>query len=313
MGETWSSLFPPPARLTEKELGNQSGKVFIVTGASGGLGRHLVDILYQHNGKIYVAARSEAKASTAIKEIRAKHPESTGELVFLHLDLNDLTTIKRTAQEFLSKESRLDVLWNNAGVMVPPQGSKTAQGYELQLGTNNVAPFLLTKLLLPVLKTTAKVSPRNTVRVVWVSSSAAQFAPKPAIDFSNINYTREESIWPKYMRSKAGNVLHSAELARRTRVDGIISLSLNPGNFVTGLHKTMPRWQLALFKFVAKNPVNGAYTELYAGLSEDITEKNSGGWVAPFGRLTRGPTDLFDPELGRKYWEWSEEQIKPYE
>lgn len=196
-----------------------------MTGASSGLGRHLADILYQRNGKVYIVARSEAKASAAIEEIKSKHPDSSGELVFLHLDLNDLSTIKRTAEEFLSKESRLDVLWNNAGVMVPPQGSKTVQGYELQLGTNNLAHFLFTMLLLPVLKETARTSSKNSVRVVWVSSSAAEIAPKPAIDFSNINYdSKEEGVWNKYMRSKAGNVLHSAEFARRTKDDGIISL-----------------------------------------------------------------------------------------
>lgn len=184
-----------------------------------------MDILYQHHAKVYVAARSEAKATTAIEDIKAKHPHSTGELVFLQLDLSDLNHIKSSAQEFLNKESRLDVLWNNAGVMVPPQGSTTAQGYELQLGTNNLAPFLFTKLLLPVLKKTAASSAKKTVRVVWVSSSAAEIAPRPAIDFSNINYeSKDEGIWTKYMRSKAGNVLHAAEFDRRMKDHGIMSL-----------------------------------------------------------------------------------------
>jgi NAD(P)-dependent dehydrogenase (short-subunit alcohol dehydrogenase family) len=108
--------------------------------------------------------------------------------------------------------------------MVPPQGSKTAQGYELQLGTNNLAPFLFTHHLLPLLKETAKKAPKNSVRVVWVSSSAATFAPTPPIDFSNMDYKKEEGPWTKYGRSKAGNVLHAVELARRTSGDGIVSL-----------------------------------------------------------------------------------------
>ena len=199
-------------------------KVFIVTGASGGLGAHLANILYQHNGKVYVAARSEVKASKTMNEIKARHPSSTGELVFLHLDLNDLTTIKKSAQEFLGKESRLDVLWNNAGVMVPPQGSKTVQGYELQIGTNNLAPFLFTKFLTPILIKTARTSPKNSTRVIWVASSAAEVAPNPPIDFSNIDYKKEEGIWTKYMRSKAGNVLHSAEFARRFKESQVLSL-----------------------------------------------------------------------------------------
>jgi retinol dehydrogenase-12 len=95
-------------------------------------------MLYAKDAKVYIAARSEAKAQKTIDEIKALHPASAGELVFLKLDLSDLTTIKASAKEFLAKESRLDVLWNNAGVMVPPQGSKTVQGSELQVGTNNI-------------------------------------------------------------------------------------------------------------------------------------------------------------------------------
>ena len=111
------------------------------------------------------------------------------------------------------------------GVMVPPQGSKTVQGYELQLGTNNLGPFLFTYFLTPILATTVKAAPKNSVRIVWVSSSAANItAPKPAIDFSNMDYHIEEGIWVKYGRSKAGNVLHSAEFARRKADSGIISL-----------------------------------------------------------------------------------------
>lgn len=84
--------------------------------------------------------------------------------------------------------------------MVPPEGSKTAQGYELQLGTNNIAPFFFTKLILPVLVNTTKVAKKDSVRVVWVSSSAGEFAPNPAIDFDNMDYKTPEGIWNKYGR-----------------------------------------------------------------------------------------------------------------
>lgn len=220
----WSNFFPHKAVFTEKHVPDQAGKVFIVTGGTGGLGKELCSILYEHNAKVYVTARSESKSVEMMDELRRAHPKSTGELVFLKLELDDLTTIKASAQEFLAKESRLDVLWNNAGVMVPPNGSKTKQGYELQLGVNNLGHFHFTHFLIPVLKETAKKAPPNSVRVVWVSSSAADHAPHPAIDFSNMDYAREEGIWSKYCRSKAGNVLHSAEFARRTKDSGIISL-----------------------------------------------------------------------------------------
>ena len=121
----------------------------------------------------------------------------------------------------------MDVLWNNAGVMIPPEGSKTKQGYELQLGINNLGHFLFTYFLTPILQKTAKTSAPNSVRVLWVSSSAADAAPRPAIDFSNMDYARKEGQWSPYMRSKAGSVIHSVEFARRTAGSGIISIVSN--------------------------------------------------------------------------------------
>lgn len=229
------------------------------------MGEQLARILYQHNAKVYIAARSETKASKAISQMKSQFPESKGQLVFLHLDLDDLTTIKSSADDFLSKEDRLDVLWNNAGVMVPPQGTTTKQGYEAQLGTNNVAPFLFTKLLHPVLARTAKQAPAHSVRVVWVSSSAAEhFSPHGGIDFDNLDYQKDKTPWFKYGMSKAGNVLHSSEFAKRARGEGIISVvsghtrldfdilllmrpqSLNPGNLKTDLQRHLPSYQNTL-------------------------------------------------------------------
>ena len=186
----------------------------------------LAGILYQRNAKVYIAARSQSKTDAVITELKEKHPASTGELVFLSLQLDDLSAIKATADAFLARESRLDVLWNNAGVMTPPQGSTSAQGHELQIGVNNLGHFLLTNLLRPALEKAAKeTASKGSVRVVWVSSSAADFAPKPAIDFENMDYKlRDEGIWQKYGRSKAGNQLHASEFARRTAGTGIISL-----------------------------------------------------------------------------------------
>ncbi len=189
------------------------------------MGKELAQILYSHNAKVYVAARSPEKADKAIASIKTNFPNSKGELIFLKLDLDDLTTIKASAEEFLSKESTLDVLWNNAGVMIPPQGSKTKQGYELQLGTNNVAPFLFTKLLTPTLISSAKLKPPGAVRVVWTSSSAAEsFSPKGGIDMDNLGYKKDQSAWAKYGVSKAGNIYHAKEYAKRYGGDGLISV-----------------------------------------------------------------------------------------
>ncbi|GJC99203.1 short-chain dehydrogenase [Colletotrichum higginsianum] len=264
-----STLSPHKPTLTEENLPDQAGKVFLITGASGGIGQELVKILYLRNAKIWLAARSYSKTQAVIDEIKTAHPSSTGEMVFLKLQLDDLSTIKASAQEFLSRETRLDVLWNNAGVMVPPQGSTTVQGYELQLGINNLGHQLFTQLLTPLLEMTSQVAPRDSVRVIWVSSSAADGVPRPAIDFSNMDYHIEEGIWSKYSRSKAGNVIQASEYARRMGGSGIISLSLNPGNFVTNLQQNMPKMQLAMF--------------LFAGLDRSVTSEDNGGW----GMLTQ--------------------------
>jgi NAD(P)-dependent dehydrogenase (short-subunit alcohol dehydrogenase family) len=244
MGNTISQVFPPEAKFTEKNLPDQTGKVclplsqlrsnvsynsyqqvFIVTGSSSGVGKELAQILYSHNAKVYFAARSAEKTAATIESVKTAFPNSKGQAVYLHLDLDDLATIKASANEFLSKEDKLNVLWNNAGVMVPPQGSKTKQGYELQLGTNNVAPFLFTKLLTPILIKTAKSEPPGTVRVVWTSSSAAEgISPKNGVDMNNLNYEVDKSAWHKYGVSKAGNVFHSKEFAKRYAGDGLISV-----------------------------------------------------------------------------------------
>lgn len=220
-----TQIFPPKPTFTEHNLPDQSGKTFIITGGSSGVGEQLAYILYKHNAKIYIAARSEEKSRNAIERVKARVPHSGGQMIYLHLDLDDLTTIKRSADEFLSQNDRLDVLWNNAGVMTPPQGSKTKQGYELQLGTNNVAPFLFTRFLRPILAETAKKASADSVRVVWVSSNGSElFSEKGGVDLSNMDYRIDKSPFVKYGTSKAGNIYHGSELARRAASEGIISV-----------------------------------------------------------------------------------------
>ncbi|KAI0199344.1 short-chain dehydrogenase [Astrocystis sublimbata] len=305
-------MCPGEPLLTEYNLGSQEGKVFIITGAGTGLGKELAKILYSRHAKVYIAARSATKAQAAITEIRALYPASKGELVYLFLDLGDLSTIKKSAASFLAKEKRLDVLFNNAGVMVPPAGSVTAQGWELQLGTNVLGTFLLSRCLNPVLAATAKsgAAESNSVRVVWVSSAAAEDAPKPAIDFENMDYKRhDESQWQKYARSKAGNILHACEAARRSERedDGVLHVSLHPGIFPTDLQRTMPGWQAYLVKMMGKDPKYGAYTQLYAGLDRSVT---NGSFVGPYGKLIKARNDFCEEPLGRMYWEWAEKQVE---
>jgi NAD(P)-dependent dehydrogenase (short-subunit alcohol dehydrogenase family) len=218
-------MFPPAPGFTESSLPDLHGKVYIVTGASAGVGKELSRLLYSRNGVVYVAARSSEKASAAISWIKEAHPESKGTLHYLHLDLGDLDGIKASAEAFLKNETRLDVLFNNAGVMVPPKGTTTKQGYELQLGTNCVAPFLFTKALTPMLIETAKKEPKGSVRVIWVSSSAATLvAPTGGVDMDNLNYKKDVHQMTKYGISKGGNVLHAMEFQRRYEEHGIVSV-----------------------------------------------------------------------------------------
>jgi NAD(P)-dependent dehydrogenase (short-subunit alcohol dehydrogenase family) len=281
-----------------------------------------------------------------IERIKSAHPDSKGELVFLTLDLADLSTIKRSADEFLSRETRLDVLWLNAGVMIPPAGWKTKQGYELQLGTNNLGHFLFMTSLMDVLVSTAKTAPKNSIRVVWVSSSAADAAPKGVIDFGNMDYHNVEGKWQMYSRSKAGNALHAIELVRRTKDTGVISLVRMAAKIANSQTAHMnhagaePRkpevrfaakhvldgidyggqlcidYLLAIAymnqKMILADTIYGAYTELFAGLDTAVTEENNGTWVVPYGKIEEQRKDFLDPELGRKYWDWSEQQVKQY-
>jgi NAD(P)-dependent dehydrogenase (short-subunit alcohol dehydrogenase family) len=146
------------------------GKVHLVTGGYAGVGEELVKIFYSKNATVYVAGRSKPKAKAAFDRIRKAYPASKGRLEFLGLDLSDLTTLKPAAEAFQAKETRLDTLTNNAGVMNTPPKNKTVQGHELQIGTNCLGPWLFTYHLLPMLQKTAAEAPKNSVRVTWAAS-----------------------------------------------------------------------------------------------------------------------------------------------
>ena len=197
----------------------------MITGGYSGVGMELANLLYGKNAVVYIAGRSKAKAEVAMKHIRDSSPTSKGRLEYLLLDLNDLNTVKPAVNKFRSQEKRLDILWNNAGVMVPPQGSKTAQGYEMQLGANCIAHFLFTKLLYPVLVQTATSSPPNSVRVCWTGSLVAELATlKGVINFDDINFEKGGSQRQKYGQSKAANILLASEFSKRDSSSGVLNL-----------------------------------------------------------------------------------------
>ncbi|GAM86970.1 hypothetical protein ANO11243_049910 [Dothideomycetidae sp. 11243] len=316
MGNLPAKPVAPP--LTEHNLPDQTGKVFLVTGATSGIGKELGRLLYGANARVWIAARSKSKAEQTIAEIQSKAPGSKGDLRTLIIDFNDLRTIKPAVEDFLAKEDRLHVLFNNAGIMIPPQGTKTVQGYEAQLGVNNVAPFLFTKLLMPLLTHSAGLAPPGAVRVVWVSSSAVNaFAPATGVEMDNLDYHNDKGQWFKYGASKAGNVFHAAEFARRFSSSGIVNVACDPGNLDTNLYKDMPGYQRFIARTVAlKPPVFGAYTELFCGLSTDLDVRDGWAWVVPWGktgavRATVGQ-ECKSGGVAAQFWDWSEEQVKQY-
>ncbi|KAG5916134.1 hypothetical protein E4U42_007791 [Claviceps africana] len=321
---TQSLLIPKPS-LTQDNLTDQLGKVHIVTGGYAGVGKELVDILYQHNATVYMAGRSPEKATAALNTIKAAHPSSKGRLEFLSVDLSDLTTIKRAVQDFTAKEDRLDVLVNNAGVMAPPSGSKGKQGHELQLVTNCLGPFVLTKALLPLLRRTAASSPPGSVRVIWASSLATNLSsPTGGVQLDQKGAPVEACLrMTNYGQSKAANLLYAVEFHRRHGGDGILSVAFNPGNLKSELsrHMNFPAWLgIKLMCYPARY---GAYTELYSGWSPDIKMEHGGMFVIPWGRdgnyalrsdvrkaIDESSTD--EASVVRRFWEWSEKETSQY-
>lgn len=274
-----------------------------------------------------MAARSEEKAKSAIADIQRTHPSSKGQLVYLHLDLADLSTIKASVERYTSLESKLHVLFNNAGVQAlkNTDGSiKTAQGHELHLGVNVLGVFLFTKLLTPTLVATAKTEPPNTVRVVWVSSLGTEIVGEKdkGISFDYVKYWPAISPLERYGISKAGNWLHGVEYAKRVKNDGVVSISCNPGHLRSDLYRDGGAIFKAILNAVALYPpIFGAYTELYSGLSPDITMEKTGEWVIPWGRLYPIRKDMQNATKSKAeggnghaadFWEWTEDLVKDF-
>ncbi|KAK7055760.1 NAD(P)-binding protein [Favolaschia claudopus] len=308
MGNFFSLIgqaFPPKSKYSVDQIPDLSGKVMIVTGANIGVGKETAKALLQHNAKVYIASRSPEKAKEAIDELKAQ----TGkEAEFLQLDLADLPSIKRAAEEFIQKESRLHVLFNNAGVMIPPIEQLTKQGYDMTFGTNVLGHFYFTKLLLPTMITTAETEGKPA-RVINTSSTASE------IFGQDINYnTLKDSPARKkmgaqvlYFQSKFANVAFSNELHRRYADKGIVSCSLNPGNLKSGLQRHMEGIQKTIINMMLYPTPYGALTQLYAGTSEEGV--NFGGkYLIPWARQThRNPST--NPEWERTLWTWLEEQV----
>ncbi|KAN0116537.1 NAD-P-binding protein [Russula decolorans] len=310
----FSQLFPPKPTWAAADVPDQAGKVVIITGGSGGIGQETARVLLSKGAKVYIAARSQEKSQKAIDELKKETGNES--VFFLKLDLSDLFAIKAAAEEFVDKESELHVLYNNAGVMYTPVDKVTEQGYDMQFGTNVLGHFYLTKLLLPVLTATAKNSPAGTVRVVNVSSLSHYNRAPEGIRWSSVSpgnnslEAREKLGTIKlYGQSKLGNILFSNELARRYGGEGIVSISLHPGVIKTDLTRYLGTLVQRLGRMIAYPVSYGAISSLYAGTAPAASELN-GKYLTTWARVTLPDSQALDSELGKKMWEWCEEQDK---
>ena len=287
---------------TEADVPDQTGRVAVVTGANSGLGYETARVLAQHGAVVVMACRNAQKAEAAANKIRALNP--TGEVVVMTLDLSDLKSVQDFAEAFRASYDRLDLLVNNAGIMVPPLG-RTAQGFETQFGVNHLAHFALTARLLGLLESTPGA------RVVNVSSAAHRFG---RIDFEDLNWhARRYAAMPAYGQSKLANLLFTYELQRRLTGSGqgVLAVVAHPGWASTGLQGQDGGSQLANRLF-AQPQAMGALPALYAATAPDVV---GGGYYGPSGLLELGGTPervpsnarSHDEQDARRLWDVSEE------
>ncbi|KPI41609.1 putative oxido [Cyphellophora attinorum] len=262
--------------------------------------------------KIYMGARSADKATAAINSIRSNLTNPTTEIVHLPLDLNSLASVREAASIVKSKETRLDILMLNAGIMATPL-AKTEQGFEQQVGVNHIGHFYLTQQLLPLLTSTAKL-PNADVRVVSLTSEAYNLGPSSIAQIASNEKLLKQSPWSRYGASKAANILFAAELARR--YPQFTTASVHPGIIMTDLHTagqesySFVGWFMKLAApIIATDVPRGTYNQLWAATAKK-EEIQNGNYYTPVGKRQGNVKWANDKEAGSRLWQWSEEEIK---
>jgi retinol dehydrogenase 14 len=238
-----------------------TGKTVLITGATGGIGKVTALELARMGANVCIVARNKTKGEAVLEEIRKATGNASLEL-FVG-DLSSMKDVRRVAQEFKAKHSRLDVLVNNAGGVYDTRQT-TADGLEYTFAFNHLAYFLLTNLLLDTLKASA---PSRIVNV----SSAAQANGK--IDFDDLMGEKRYSAFGAYSASKLANVMFTYALARRLKGAGVTVNALHPGLVGTGFgtNASNPIWRgaIALFKVFMLSPDKGAQTTVYLASSNE--------------------------------------------
>ncbi|KIM25453.1 hypothetical protein M408DRAFT_331200 [Serendipita vermifera MAFF 305830] len=296
---------------TTDDMVDMSDKIVFVTGGNGGIGYVSCKEMLRKNAKVYVGARDSDKSRDAIKRLR----EETGkDPILISLDLSDLHQVRKAAEQFLQKESRLDVLLNNAGIMAAPIDRLTKDSYDLQFGTNVLGHFHLTSLLLPALL--ASPSPR----VINVSSMGHTHSLPGGIQFETLKGPKQGTWLPLlslneryqfYGQSKLGNILHANELARRYKDKGLVAISVHPGVVKTDLMRNHYSILSRLTYAFCVTPEEGAVTQLYAANAPEA-QKLSGKYLIPYAK-EQSPSKLAqDQDLAKKMWDWCESELRSF-
>jgi NAD(P)-dependent dehydrogenase (short-subunit alcohol dehydrogenase family) len=294
-------------KWTVDRIPDQSGRLAIVTGANSGLGLVTAQELARAGARVVLACRNIGKGEAACQAIAAAVPDAEFDLE--ELDLASLDSVRAFADRFRAAHDGLDLLINNAGVMATPRRT-TAEGFELQFGTNHLGHFALTALLIGAMEG------RDDARVVTLSSGMHRFG---GIAFDNLGGDRRYFRWRAYGQSKLANLLFALELDRRLRAAGssVKSLAAHPGWAATNLQFAGPPVfdQAVMWvgnHTIAQSDEMGALPTLYAAAEPGL---EGGTYVGPDGIFEqRGhpePVSMSgaarDEEAARRLWEVSEQ------
>ncbi|WFD42231.1 hypothetical protein MPSI1_000872 [Malassezia psittaci] len=297
----------PAPSWTADDVPDQTGRIAIVTGGNSGIGLETVRALVKKGAKVYIAARREGAAHDFIESLKAAHKPGYGSADFIALDLASFRSIENFVMEFKRREQRLDLLFNNAGLIIPGGDKQvTKEGYEIHFGVNALGVHYLTTLLIPLLQSSGKMYPGRPARVCFTSSIGHHAAPKCGFDPADPSSANARfAILPGYMRayanSKMANILSARKLNRMYSKDNIIINACNPGNLKTNISRDAK----GVFNFLLKtiiepyllySPELGSLSQLYANTSAE-GEKEGGQYFVPWARKGRTAKSAEDIEV----------------